>query len=180
MMKTRNIIYAPVFASVIAVCAWLTVPAGIPFTMQTFGVCLTLLLLGGRGGTVSLMVYILLGTIGLPVFHGFSGGPGVLMSSTGGYLLGFVLMGLIYWGTTALGKDRLWSRIAGMSLGTIACYGAGIVWFMFWYTAGTSPIDIGTALSMCVVPFVVPDIIKMMLAFWTAKKIERHTGKLYL
>lgn len=177
--KSAGMIYPPMFAVLIAVCSWINIPSVVPFTMQTFGVILTLIMIGGRRGTVSLALYLFMGMIGLPVFHGFSSGPGVIMSSTGGYLLGFIFMGLIYWILTYIGKEQYWSRIAGLSLGTIACYGAGTVWFMFWYTAGTSPIDIGAALSMCVVPFVVPDIIKTVLAFWTAKKIERHTGKLY-
>ena len=178
--RTKEIIYPPLFALLMAVCSWINIPSAVPFTMQTFAVAMTLFILGGKRGTISLAVYLFMGAIGLPVFHGFTAGPGVIMSSTGGYLLGFVLMGLVYWGVTYLGKDRLWSRISGMVFGMSVCYGMGTCWFMLWYTDGISAASFAAALGICVVPFIIPDIIKILLALWAASKIEGHTGKLYL
>ena len=77
-------------AAIIAVCAWITVPGPVPFTMQTFGVFLALRLLGGKRGSISVALYILLGAAGLPVFSGFKAGIGVLIGPTGGYILGFI------------------------------------------------------------------------------------------
>ena len=86
----------------------------VPFTMQTFAVFLALGLLGGRRGTYAVLVYLLLGMIGIPVFSGFRGGPGVLLGTTGGYILGFLGSALVYWLMTARLGTRTWVRVAAM------------------------------------------------------------------
>ena len=92
------------FAALLAVCAWICIPVGdIAVTLQTFGVALALLLLGGKWGTVSIGIYLLLGMVGLPVFSGFRGGIGALAGVTGGFLWGFLASGLIFWGLERLG-----------------------------------------------------------------------------
>ena len=72
--KTRDIIYIGVFATIISICSWISIPASVPFTLQTLGVFTAVGLLGGKRGSFSVLVYILLGMIGVPVFSGFSGG----------------------------------------------------------------------------------------------------------
>ena len=97
-MPLKNNILCALFAALLAICAWLSLPvADISFTMQTFGVFTALGLLGGKRGTLSIALYLLLGIAGLPVFAGFQGGLGVLLGSTGGYIWGFLLAGLVYW-----------------------------------------------------------------------------------
>ena len=81
--------------ALIAVCSWISVPTTIPFTMQTFAVCLVAAVFGLRHGVWAVLCYILLGAVGAPVFAGFSGGFGVLLGTTGGYILGFVFTALI-------------------------------------------------------------------------------------
>ena len=100
--KTTDLVYIAICAVMLAVCSWISIPTAVPFTMQTFGVFCVLLLLGGKRGTLAIVVFLLLGAIGLPVFAGFSGGMGSILGSTGGYLLGFIFIGLIYWITEAL------------------------------------------------------------------------------
>ena len=73
-MKTRELAAAALLAAVMAVCAWITVPAPVPFTMQTFAIFLAVGVLGGKGGTLAVGVYLLLGAVGAPVLSGFSGG----------------------------------------------------------------------------------------------------------
>ena len=80
--------------ALIAVCSWISVPTTIPFTMQTFAVCLVAAVFGLRHGVWAVLCYILLGAVGAPVFAGFSGGFGVLLGTTGGYILGFVFTAL--------------------------------------------------------------------------------------
>ena len=89
--KAYDLVLIALFAALMALCAWVTVPYAVPFTMQTFGVFLALLLLGGKRGTICMAVYLLLGAVGLPVFSGFRGGVGALVGSTGGYLVGFIV-----------------------------------------------------------------------------------------
>ena len=95
-LSVRDLTLMGMMTAVMAVCAWITIPFTIPFTMQTFGVFITLRLLGGRKGTAVIGLYILLGIVGVPVFSGFGAGIGVLAGPTGGYIAGFLLTGLLY------------------------------------------------------------------------------------
>ena len=114
--RVVDLTYMAVCAALIAICAWITVPAAVPFTLQTFAVFCVLGLLGGKRGTVAILVYILLGAVGLPVFSGFNGGIGALLGTTGGYILGFIFIGLIYWAAEKLFGFKLAVRIAAMIL----------------------------------------------------------------
>ena len=93
--STRDLCFCAIGAALIAVCAWISIPADVPFTLQTFAIFAVCGLLGGRRGTVSVLVYLLLGAVGAPVFAGFRGGFASLLGTTGGYLVGFVLLTLI-------------------------------------------------------------------------------------
>lgn len=158
----RDLAYTALMAVVIAACAWLQIPFGqIPFTMQTFGVFLAVGLLGGKLGTLSVIVYLLLGAFGAPVFSGFSGGIGKLAGPTGGYLVGFIFAALVYWGVTRLFGDGPIPSIAGMILGNAVCYVFGTVWFV----VVTSKYSFTAALSLCVVPYIIPDLLKIALAY---------------
>ena len=94
--------YNALFAVLLTVCAWISVPLPVPFTLQTFAIFAALGILGGRRGTWAVAVYLLLGAVGLPVFSGFRGGLGALLGTTGGYILGFLALALVYWLVTAL------------------------------------------------------------------------------
>ena len=81
--KTYDLVYIAVFAVVMAVCSWISIPAQVPFTLQTFGVFMAVGVLGGKRGTLAVLVYVLLGAVGVPVFAGFSGGIGALLGNAG-------------------------------------------------------------------------------------------------
>ena len=89
--KTYDLVYIAVFAVVMAVCSWISIPAQVPFTLQTFGVFMAVGVLGGKRGTLAVLVYVLLGAVGVPVFAGFSGGIGALLGNAGGYIIGFIV-----------------------------------------------------------------------------------------
>ncbi|MFR0734721.1 MAG: biotin transporter BioY [Oscillospiraceae bacterium] len=115
-------------------CECLADGAGeVPFTLQTFGVFAALGLLGGKRGTIAIALYLVLGAVGLPVFSGFRGGFGVLLGTTGGYIFGFLLSGLLYWALTALLGNKGWVRLLAMVLGLLLCYAAGTGWFLLVY-----------------------------------------------
>ena len=93
--KTIDMVYIAVFAVLIAICSWISIPTTVPFTLQTFAVFLAVGVLGGKRGSLSVLIYILLGAVGIPVFAGFSGGFGVLLGQTGGYIVGFLFSALL-------------------------------------------------------------------------------------
>ncbi len=172
-LKTLDLVYIALFAVVIAICSWINIPTTVPFTLQTFAVFCVLELLGGKRGTISICVYILLAAIGVPVLAGFAGGVGALIGMTGGYILGFVFIGLLYWLSERLFGDKLAVRIAAMLLGLIVCYAFGTIWFMAVYAKQTGPLSIATALSWCVLPFIIPDLGKLGLAVLLASRLRK-------
>ena len=173
-LSTRDLVYVAVFAALMAVCAWIAIPTTVPFTLQTMGVFLAGGLLGGRRGTLAVLVYLLLGAVGAPVYAGFAGGLGPLVGSTGGYILGFLLCALTMWAVeAALGKS-LWALGLGMVLGLIVCYIFGTAWFMVVYTQASGPVGLWTVLGWCVFPFLIPDLLKMALALAITARLRRH------
>ena len=161
-VRIRNLVFTSLMAAVIAVCAWLQIPYGeINFTLQTLGVFCAVGLLGGRLGTISVVIYLLMGAFGAPVFTNFTGGFAKLAGPTGGYLIGFIFAALTYWGITKLFGDSLFPAALGMILGNLVCYAFGTVWFM--YAASSKP-GLISALSLCVIPYVLPDLFKIVLA----------------
>ncbi len=169
--RILSMVYCSLFTIIIALCSYITIPTVIPFTLQTLGVFITLELLGGKKGTFSILLYILLGAIGVPVFSGFRGGIGVLLSNTGGYIVGFVLLALIYWLFTTLLGQRPYARIIGMILGLVACYLFGTTWFLFAYSDIKNMSEMITVLQICILPFIIPDIAKMFLSIGFRKMI---------
>lgn len=172
--KVTNIVYVGLFAVLIVLCSWISVPTSIPFTMQTFAVFCAVGLLGGKRGTLSVLVYILLGVIGVPVFSGFSGGIGILLGNTGGYIIGFIFSALIYWGMTVLLGKKTIIMVLAMLLGLLACYAFGTAWFMVVYMKNTGTVGLMTALGWCVFPYILPDLIKIALAVLITKRLSRH------
>ncbi len=127
--KTYDIVYIGVFAVLIAICSWISIPTVVPFTLQTFAVFLTVSVLGGKRGSLTVLVYVLLGAIGIPVFANFTGGLGVILNNTGGYIIGFVFSALLMWLMEELLGRKLWVQALSMVLGLIVLYAFGTVWF---------------------------------------------------
>ena len=149
----------------------MTIPATVPFTMQTFGVFLALGVLGGKRGTISVCIYLLLGIIGIPVFSAGKSGIGVLLGSTGGYLIALIFSGLVVWGMEVLLGKKTWVLALSMVLGLLVCYAIGTFWFITVYTSTSGEIGLWSALSMCVFPFIIPDLIKIALALVLQKRL---------
>lgn len=174
--RSRDMVYVAVFAALMAICAWIAVPTpwNVAYTLQTMAVFLAVGVLGGRRGTLAVLVYILLGAMGLPVFSSFNSGLGYLMGATGGYIVGFLFSALVMWGL-----ERFWTRrpvilALVMALGLAVCYAFGTVWFMVVYTRTQGAMALGTALSLCVFPYVVPDLLKIALALLLSLRLRRH------
>lgn len=170
-LKTRDVALVGLFAALTAVCAWISVPLGpVPVTLQTFAVFLGAALLGSKRGTLAVGVYILLGVVGLPVFSGFK----TLNPLTFGYVLGFLPLGLL---TAAAGKLFPGKKLAlplGMVLGLLLCYLIGTVWFWYVMHFRGTEYGFGQILSLCVVPFILPDLIKLAAACFLSQKLTKY------
>lgn len=171
-IDTTDITLTALYSALIAVCSWISVPAAVPFTMQTFAVFVTVGVLGGKRGTYSVLLYLLLGAAGLPVFAGFTGGVGHLFGATGGYIIGFLFSAIVMWLMEAgLGRSSK-VLIASMAAGLLVCYIFGTVWFVTLYTKESGSVSVMTALGWCVFPYVIPDALKIALAAWLTRRLR--------
>lgn len=170
--KTKDITYIGIMAALMAVCSWISIPTAVPFTMQTFAIFFAIGMFGGRRGTMAVFVYLFLGLLGLPVFAGFSGGPGALMGMTGGYLLGFVFTAFIMWGMEILFGKSMTVFFLSAVLGLIVCYAFGTGWYMMMYARTSGAVGLMTVLGWCVFPFVIPDVAKIVLAMVLSRRLR--------
>lgn len=173
ILKIKEIIYVALMAVIICICSWITIPFAVPFTMQTFAVFCALLLLGGRRGTAAIGLYLFMGLIGLPVFSGFSGGIGHLIGPTGGYIIGFLFSGIIYTLSEPFISKRKAFRLIVLALAHMVCYLIGTLWFVVVSGTQNATYTFTGAVSLCVLPFIIPDCIKMALAVVLCDRIKR-------
>lgn len=172
--RVRSLCLTALFTTLLAVGAWITIPIGMPpYTMQSFVLYCALWLLPFRQSFSAVALYLLMGAIGLPVFAGFQGGFGVLLGPTSGYLLGFLLMPVIMLGA----KNTTASRVLFCALGSLSCYILGTVWYTVAYGSLT-PAGLTAALIQCVLPFLLPDALKLTLAAVVCKRLEPHIQRL--
>lgn len=171
--KTYDMAYIAVFAVLMAICSWISIPTAIPFTLQTFAVFLAVTVLGGKRGTMSVLVFVLLGAVGVPVFAGFTGGLYVILGNTGGYIIGFLFAGLLMWLTESLFGRKMWVQAVSMLLGMAAYYVFGTIWFMIVYMRTTGPVGLTAVLGWCVLPFIIPDLIKAAMALFLGNTLRK-------
>ena len=177
-MKTRDMSLIAVMAALICVAGPLSLPIGpVPISLATFAVYLAGAVLGWKRGTLAVVVYLLIGLVGVPVFSGFSGGLQKLIGVTGGYLVGYLpcalIMGLGVQDADA-GKARpKWLLPLFMVIGTAVLYIIGTAWFMI-QTGNT----LGASMGMCVVPFLPGDVIKMIAASLLAWPIRAAISRI--
>ena len=172
-MNTKKLTGIAACVALMAVCSWISIPFAIPFTMQTFAVFVTIGLLGGRSATVAIGIYILMGAVGLPVFAGFSGGVGILFGNTGGSIIGFLFSALTMWLTEPIWKKNTGRFMLFEGLGMLVCYFFGTLWFMFLYTSNVGFGGFISVMSMCVVPFIIPDAAKLVLAAVISRRVAK-------
>lgn len=158
--KVKSMVMIAVMAAVMCVLGPLTVPIGpIPISLISFVIYLTPYVLGGKKGTIAVIIYLLVGLVGLPVFSGYAGGPAKLFGPTGGYLIGYILTAMI----AGFFVDRYLKKpvicILGMILATAVLYTLGTVWL-----AVSAHMSASAAFAAGVAPFIVIDLIKMVVA----------------
>ena len=162
-----------IMATLMCILGPLSIPIGpVPVTLTNFVIYLAIMLLGMKLSTLSFIVYLLLGTVGLPVFSGFSGGIAKLLGPTGGYLVGFILVALVGGFFFEKSKGQPVITGIGMFLGLVIAYVLGTAWFVF-----QMQVDVAHALTVCVWPFVPFDIIKIVVAVIIGKIVRKALRK---
>lgn len=180
MTKTKvktvssDIALIALFSALMAVCSWISIPLTIPITLQTFAVFMAVGTLGMKKGTMSVLVYILLGAVGVPVFSGFRGGASVLIGTTGGYIVGFILSALLCGYIIDRFPQKIWVSALAMAAGLVVCYAFGTAWYVIAYTHSTGAVGVGSVLMACVVPFILPDALKIAAAAILSQRIKKH------
>ena len=145
--------------AVTCILAPMSIPIGpVPISFTNLAIYLSLYLLGWKKGTISYLIYLLIGLVGLPVFSGF----------TGGYIIGFIVMAVIA-GLFIDNCRKPWIQLIGMIVGTIVCYLFGTVWFCI--VAGYT---FQAALAVCVIPFIPADLVKMIIAMIIGPMIKKR------
>ena len=173
-MNTKQLTAAALMAALISVLAPLSIPlAGqVPVSLATLAVMLSGALIGSKAGTLSALIYLLLGFIGIPVFAGWTSGAGILFGMTGGYLFGYLPLAFVT-GLFYEKKESPLSLFLGMLAGTVILYVLGTLWFMK-YTG----MALVASLSACVSPFLPGDLLKMILVVILAPRIHPAAMKL--
>lgn len=179
-MKSKglsNIIFISLSAALTAICAYISIPAVIPFTMQTFAVFFALNFLGAKRGTLCILLYVAIGAIGLPVYSNGGAGIGVLFGATGGYMMGWVLAGLAMWLLERLIGRAVWAQAVSMLIGLTISYICGATYFMLVYVDADGTSGIWQVLLTCIVPFIIPDLIKLALALFLGIRLRKILSK---
>ena len=180
LSNTRNLVLCAMCAAITCILAPLSIPlaGGVPVSLATFAVMLSGVLLGGPLGALSQLIYVLLAAVGLPVLAGWTGGLGIVLGMTGGYIIGYIpcawLTGLIYkkYGETAKKPVKILFMILGMTAGNIVLYVIGTAWFMF-----ITEMTLEASLAACVIPFIPGNIIKMAAVIIIGLPVENAIRK---
>ena len=151
-----SLVYMAMFVAIITVCAQIQIPMTVPFTLQTLGIFMAAAMLGWKRGLISVAVYVLLGAIGV------LGGP------TGGYIIGFLFTALIVGLMTDFLGRKLWVLAVSMVAGLAVCYLFGTIWFMI-----AMHTDFAAALLTCVVPFLLADAAKIVVATVLVNRLDK-------
>lgn len=169
-LSTRELTLSALFVAVVAVLSQIVVPMPlVPFNLALLGVFLCGALLRKGAAFLSLLCYLLLGTIGVPVFAQFTAGPSTLLGVTGGYLMAYpVMAGMVAWLIEAWAGDSYWKRVAAMAASLIPCYLFGTAWFAVYLHRSLA----SAAMAACV-PYIPFDLCKALAAAYISLHIPQ-------
>lgn len=173
--KAGDIVQISVFSALMVLCSWIYIPAVVPFTMQTFGVLLAAVLLGAKKSIFAVLVYMLLGVLGLPVFSGGGSGIGVLLGQNGGYIMGFLICAFVCGKISEKTKRSPAAMMISMLAGLLCVYVFGGLWLACVYLSKSGDMGVWTVVCAYTASFVIPDLIKITLATFTARRFLKST-----
>lgn len=174
--KIRNMTLIAFFAVMLAVCSWISIPLAVPVTLQTFGVFFILFYAGGKKALASLLLYIALGIIGLPVFSGFGNGLSVLIGPTGGYIAGFVVAGAVYFAAETILKqrmNRLLVKYCVSVIALLACYALGTLGVMNYFSNSSGYLNLYLS---TVAVYGIADTVKIICAGYLSRYLQKCIG----
>jgi len=162
-----------VMASIICILGPIPIPIGVvPISFTNLAIYFALYIVGMKKGTISYLIYMLIGFLGVPVFSGYAGGPLKIVGPTGGYIIGFIFMALIAGFFIDTYFEKWYLCVVGMVLGTVVCYLFGTAWLAYQLK-----ISIGYALSLGVIPFIPGDLTKILIAAFIGPQIRKRLIK---
>lgn len=169
-MKTRDLVQIGLFAAIICIFAPFSLPISIiPITLATFAIYLTAGVLGARKGTAAVVIYILLGAVGLPVFSGFGAGFAKIMGVTGGYIIGYIPCVYIAGAVIDKFTSKRYAYPVAFVIGTAVLYAFGTAWFM-----AQSGNGLMYSISECVLPFLAGDALKIAAASVLSVQLRKY------
>lgn len=173
--RTKEITLIGLMAALTCIAGPLSLPlpfSPVPISLTNLAVYFSVYILGMRRGTISYLVYLLLGLAGLPVFSAFTGGPAKLFGPTGGYLIGFIFMALICGYCIDRWNGQIGISFTGMVAGTAVAYAFGTVWLAY-----QADLSLGAALAAGVLPFIAGDLAKMALTLLVGSQVRARVRK---
>ena len=175
-IKTKQMVLIALMTAVTCVLGPLSIPlpfSPVPISLTNFAIFLAIFVLGMKNGTISFIIYLLLGAVGVPVFSSFRGGLQVLAGATGGYLIGFIFLALIMGFALDDFDRKLVPTIIGMIIGMAVCYAFGTVWL-----AKLLSLSFKEGLMMGVIPYLAGDVAKIIIAAIVGPKLYGATQKI--
>ena len=175
-IRTKQMVLIALMTAVTCVLGPLSIPlpfSPVPISLTNFAIFLAIFVLGMKSGTISFIIYLLLGAVGVPVFSSFRGGFQVLAGPTGGYLIGFIFLALIMGFALEHFDRKLVPTIIGMIIGMAVCYAFGTVWL-----AKLLSLSFKEGLMMGVIPYLQGDAAKIIIAAIVGPKLYGATQKI--
>lgn len=175
-IRTKQMVLIALMTAVTCVLGPLSIPlpfSPVPISLTNFAIFLAIFVLGMKSGTISFIIYLLLGAVGVPVFSSFRGGFQVLAGPTGGYLIGFIFLALIMGFALDHFDRKLVPTIIGMIIGMAVCYAFGTVWL-----AKLLSLSFKEGLMMGVIPYLPGDTAKIIIAAIVGPKLYGATQKI--
>lgn len=175
-IKTKQMVLIALMTAVTCVLGPLSIPlpfSPVPISLTNFAIFLAIFVLGMKNGTISFIIYLLLGAVGVPVFSSFREGLQVLAGPTGGYLIGFIFLALIMGFALDHFDRKLVPTIIGMIIGMVVCYAFGTVWL-----AKLLSLSFKEGLMMGVIPYLAGDVAKIIIAAIVGPKLYGATQKI--
>ena len=172
VISVRDMVFTALFTAVLCAVAPFSISLGpIPLTFATLMIYLAAGTLGWKYGALSVLLYVIIGAIGIPVFSNFEGGFHKIAGVTGGFIIGYILCALAAGLVIEAFRETVWSYVLGMVAGTVLLYACGTAWFIF--QTGNS---LAVSLILCVTPFLIGDTIKIVLACIITPKLRAAMG----